>query len=78
MENIEQVVLEATIQWGKIAKGLGFQLPRSQNSLNGFVQGWRTFGHNCEPSWENLAVALESIGEYKLLVGKIQSKAGIC
>lgn len=60
----------------KIARGLGFQL-RGQYSINSFLEGWHTVAQSSELSWGNLAFALNKITEYRSLVGKVQSKAGM-
>ena len=78
-ESIKEIFLEADIHkpdWVKIAKGLGFQL-RSQHSVTYFLEGWCTSAHSSELSWENLAFAMNKTTEYRSVMGKIQSKAGM-
>lgn len=78
-ESITKIFLEADIHkpdWVKIARGLGFQL-RSQHSVTSFLEGWCTSAHSSELSWENLAFAMNKTTEYRSVMGKIQSKAGM-
>ena len=78
-ENIQEIFTKADIRkpgWEKIARELGFQL-QGQYSVNSFLKGWDTIAHMSELSWGNLASALNKIPEYKLLMGMMQSKAGM-
>ena len=62
--------------WGKIAKHLGFK--QGQTTASDFLEGWRTYAQNSQPSWKSFSLALSNIKDYKQVVKKIQENAGMC
>ena len=57
---------EAGIQmpdWDKIGKVLGFD--GQPVSASTFFESWSAYAQNCHPTWNRLAQALESVGNWK-------------
>ena len=67
-----------TPDWEKIGKALKFsqQLPISASI---FFESWHAYSHDCQPSWNQLADALEqtSICNYKQAAEFIRAKEGM-
>ena len=73
------ILTECGIQdpdWGKIGKCLGLD---SHILSTSFFKKWHVHAHNCNPSWERLASALEATGirQYKQAVPIVLGKKGL-
>lgn len=81
MDTVCTALSDASIQppdWVKIAKHLHVEI-KLQVSADDFLQGWCTYANGLQPSWIELAEALEGTGfsKNKEAMEKIRMKQGI-